>query len=284
MQRQTMSARRAITAAILAIPLDGPCEQPPESGFVMKPAVLFTDKSADTKIIGGSKSDPRDWPATLVFLRPDGRGCTSTVVSGRVVLTAAHCVANHSRGGVELGEQRIDTTCDHHPDYRATPETDPEWEEKAIPDFALCLLATALPGSAFENVNRDPSAVHLNDTVRLLGFGCNKAGGSDGGFGVLYEGDAYVKRLPQPPSYYTLTSGGAAVCSGDSGGGAYLCLNPERTRRVLMGVNSRGNLSTRSGLSTTSEEGFVSWAITWAAAHQVRICGLHDDAIGCRPK
>lgn len=253
--------------------------------FVMKPAAKFSDDTAVLQIIGGTKADSSDWPATFVFLTPRGGGCTSTAVGPRVILTAAHCINHKAVGFVELNARKIALTCYHHPSYRENvSESDPSWHAKVSPDFALCIAKKELSGMDFESIDRDGKELRKGQTIRLVGFGCNQVGGTDGGFGVLYEGDAVAQQLPNAPNYYTRAVGGAAVCFGDSGGGDYILLNPpSRDRRVLMGVTSRGNISKVSLLSTTSVYGFLSWADSFAKSHNTKICGLHGDANGCRP-
>lgn len=255
--------------------------QAEEPGFRMISAKKFASDEAQFQIIGGTLADPLDWPATFVI---DDR-CTSTAVGPRVVLTAAHCVPDGAVGLVEFGGTTISATCNHHPDYReGVSGNDPEWEQKVSPDFALCILSSSLEGIEFETIDVDGSSLQAGAIIRLLGFGCNSVGGTDGGFGVLYEGDAAITKAAAPPSYYTTTLGGAAVCYGDSGGGDYMFLDAAEKRRVLVAVTSRGDIATRSWLSTTSVPGFVAWADSWGAQHGGRICGLHHDASNCRQK
>jgi hypothetical protein len=251
-------------------------------GFEMRRATQSSDGKAQIYIIGGKKSNSPDWPATFVFTTATGGPCTSTAISSRVVLVAAHCIDDNTTGTIELDGKRIAVTCDRHPAYQHVPDNDPEWERKVSPDFALCILEEPLNGFPFENVNQSENVPPIGSKVRLLGFGCNQSGGTDGGFGVLYEGNARVTKAPEPPSYYTTTLGGAAVCYGDSGGGAYIF--PTSTSRVLVAVNSKGDISMTSRLSTTGLRGFITWANSWSVEHKAPICGLHDNAMGCGSK
>lgn len=252
--------------------------------FTMKPGSAYDDGTALPQIIGGTKAVPSEWPATFVFQNPKGGSCTSTAVGERLILTAAHCIPDGSQGIVEWNGKNLTTSCHHHPGYRdGIPSNDPAWAAKVSPDFALCVTDTRMPQIIAENVDRTGAALKKSGSVHLLGFGCNKEGGTDGGFGVLYEGDATITTLPSQGSYYTEARGGAAVCYGDSGGGAFLFLNQAQTRRLLMGVNSRGDISKVSLLSTTSVKGFVDWAIRFAEQHGTAICGLQNEATGCRP-
>ncbi len=272
----------SVSLLVYAAYIPGALSQDPS--FVMKRAVKYFDDTAVPQIIGGTIADPSDWPATFVFISPQGGGCTSTAIGPKVILTAAHCIGDNAKGIVELNGRTVAAACYHHPDYHNNvSDTDPKWSEKVSPDFALCITDDQLAGLDFENIDKEGTELKLGQTIQLVGFGCNAIGGTDNGFGVLYEGNSAVQSLPTPPSYYTITLGGAAVCYGDSGGGAYVLLNPPaKARRVLMGVASRGNISTRSLLSTTSLSGFISWADSLAGRHNTKICGIDTGVPGCR--
>lgn len=235
---------------------------PPKAPGAVQPAV-----------IGAQKAQPANWPATFIFTTPTG-GCTSTAVGARAVLTAAHCVTDGGQGQIQIGEATpINVECDHHPAYPAN----------GTADFALCSTDAPLQNLAFEKVGTSLAQARIGDEITLLGYGCTQEGGFDKGFGVLHVGVAEVKETPSQANLDTLTEGGAAVCFGDSGGAAYFHTNQAKTRRVIFGVNSRGDISRFSWLSSTATGGFVDWAFEWAEEQQVEICGLHVGASDCRP-
>jgi hypothetical protein len=251
----------------------------------MKSADAYATDVPQPKIIGGTKADPAVWPATFIFEAADGGGCTSTIVGERVAITAAHCIEDGGAGTLISHNQQIAVVCHRHPVYEDVELTDDSKREQASPDFALCVLHESLPGGSYERIDIEGKGIVQKNKVHLLGFGCTEPGGGDGSFGVLYEGDPNIGAVPTPPKdYYTATVGSTALCRGDSGGGAYQFTNAAKTRRVLVGINSRGNLSTASLLSTTYLPGFVSWAREWASGKNVKICGIDPDATGCRPK
>lgn len=221
------------------------------------------------QVIGGVPEDPAVWPATFVFRTKDG-GCTATAVGTNAILTAAHCVDDNGVGTAAVSGKKVKLTCRHHPDYR------PPMTFSA--DFALCLTETAMTGIPFEIVNTDPELPKSKQKIKLLGFGCLMPDGKDKNFGKLWGGDAFVASKPTH-GLYTVVHGGAAVCFGDSGGGAFVDLSSER--RVLFAVNSRGDIKTRSWLSTTASKDFLKWAEDWAVENGTGICGVTPEAEGC---
>lgn len=224
---------------------------------------------AQVQVIGGEPQSPANWPATYVFRNSSGGGCTATAVGPRVVLTAAHCMKDGTIGRVKtsLGEVRI--SCNHHPDYRLD----------FTADFALCSANRDLP-SPYEVVNIAAALPTEGQEIFLLGFGCRMEGGGDKNFGQLFGGVAKVIRTLSPNTNYIRTAGGAAVCFGDSGGGAY-AFDQTGTRRKLFGINSRGDISTYSSLSATATDTFIDWATAWMSENGGGICGLAGEVVGC---
>jgi hypothetical protein len=226
------------------------------------------------QVLGGAPAPRGQWPATFVFQTGQGN-CTATAVGRRVVITAAHCVPNQQEAQIIIGNSAIPLVCQHHPAY----------PNDISSDFALCLLDGPLPnlGSGFERINANAALINNGEKVLLLGYGCiTNQGQRD--FGNLYQGFATIAD-PSLGPLYIRTVGGAALCYGDSGGGAYWVAseNDISGRRVFIAVNSRGDISTNSWLSSTATTGFLDWARSWAAGHGVAICGVAGAEDNCRP-
>jgi hypothetical protein len=226
------------------------------------------------QVLNADKADPAVWPATFVFLTTQG-SCTSTAVGERTIITAAHCVENNQSALLQTDAEATALTCEHHPSYPSDISS----------DFALCVTSTPIPvlGSGYEKINLTESIAPLNQTIVLLGYGCTTADPRVRDFGSLYSGQAVVVATPTTDLYLRVR-GGAAVCYGDSGGGAYVLLDGSADGpRVLVAINSRGDISTNSWLSSTATNGFANWARTWSAQHGgAGMCGVAGNQSGCR--
>lgn len=193
--------------------------------------------------------------------------CTAELVGERVLLSAAHCMKNGNTVSFSRGSTRYRAVCTHHPLYRSN----------ATADFAACLVDKPVVGGDYEVVNTDGSKLAIGVQLTLTGYGCQKWGGPIDG--KLREGKAPITALPKGNSYDLVTKGKVALCSGDSGGPAYL--EEEDGNRVLVGVNSRRAVGAMESMMPAWHLA-QSFLRDWADKANVRVCGLHDDAKGCR--
>ena len=230
------------------------------------------------QVVNGTPQDPSAWPASFI-LKVAGGGCTATVVGPKTILTAAHCLKSSLKGRINTpGGAATEVACTIHPEYTPT-DTDP----KTSVDFALCATMNPINVAAYERIGTDRAATVKGTNVVLLGYGCTQQGGVDFGFGVLHRGDAQIDRVGIGADIYLTTFGANAVCYGDSGGAGYYYTDRSKTRRVIIGVNSRGNIKDTSYISSTATDAFVEWTFAWAAENDnALICGLHAAAPNCR--
>lgn len=219
-------------------------------------------------LIAGKPADPSEWPAS-VYAKAGNSSCSATLVGERVLFMAAHCMPNGGQVSFTAHANAYKARCAHHPEYKSNDTA----------DWALCLVERPVTSVPFEAMHLSP-IIPLNSTLLLSGYGCVKPGGGGGNDGIFRIGNATVKGLPGGKSYDIVTKGGAALCFGDSGGSAYLL---QDKARYIVGVNSRGDISSMSYLPAVYSKNFVNWAKSWAQnSNNVRICGVHDDALGCR--
>ncbi len=115
----------------------------------------------------------------------------------------------------------------------------------------------------------------------LTGYGCVQPGGGGGNDGTYRIGEAKVSSIPSRDNDI-VTRGGAALCFGDSGGPAFKYLNAEKTKRVVISVNSRGDIRTTSYLPATHTAMAKKFFKDFAEKNGLKICGVHADAMGCR--
>jgi secreted trypsin-like serine protease len=222
------------------------------------PAFVITSPQktgATVKILHGRPTDLRDFSASLKY-EGNGQDCTATVVGPQTILIAAHCVKHRATGIVRIGRNSTDATC-----YR------PETYADGYHDLALCSTAGILKlprDSDYERINLDAAIPVETSLLLLQGFGCQGVGGT-GKKGELSEGEAVVERVDLG-SGKIHTVGGVAVCSGDSGGAAYLRNGESRT---VIAVNARGDLQLNSTLTATATQGLRKFIDNWPE----KICG-----------
>lgn len=225
----------------------------------------------NTMLIHGVPAEPEQWPASIYARRKDS-ACSASIVGERVVFLASHCVPDGEAIFFSSNANNYQAFCYHHPDYD---------KGNMSADWALCLVERPVTGVLFESLGVH-ATLKIGDEVMLSGYGCVHAGGVGGNDGIFRIGLAKVEGLPFRKNYNVVTKGGAALCFGDSGGAGYL---GEGDRRVIFGVNSQGDQRSVSYLPTVASPVFVAWANSWAKkSNNVRICGLHKDALYCRNK
>jgi subtilisin family serine protease len=230
--------------------------------------LLFASPSE--AIIGGNPEDPAKWGSTFIF-KTAVSTCSSTLIGRRVILTASYCLGPEKNPSVQMNDGGYTMTCRPHPDALKNQSA----------DFALCVLDRDLAGTP-ERVNTDSALLKTDAQIYLAGYGCQRAGGIDFRFGDLLVGEARILTLPKKDEQNShLITNGAALCAGDSGGGAYVYPQGTPASRILVGMNSRSDLSGKSYISTTSSKAFLDWATGWAAENNVSICGIGGNA-GCR--
>lgn len=246
---------------------------------------LTPDETLNEELRGARTAIPSEWKATFYSAFGSNsaalKSCTSSLVSKRVVLTAAHCVQDHGQIHFQVAGKSFSGRCRRHPDYDRLPRNDSA-------DYALCLVDKAVSGVLFETIAVGADLVPVGTEVLLTGFGCTDLSGANDG--VFRIGEAKVVGGPYPPrDNHVRAEGDAVVCFGDSGGPAFLIAQGRRSIVSVNSIAAAGGASRRSYLAATFTPNATSFFRSWQQevtqqdpTADIQICGLDLSAGACR--
>lgn len=190
--------------------------------------------------------------------------CTGTIVSPRIVVTAAHCVDRTGKPpliymGNDPGAEGMFIAVDSavvHPDYadRTNPSA----------DIAIVVLERPVTITPVPLLGREPAPPRIASDLRLLGFG------ETGRVGVL--GVKYIRSVPLTGVDQHWLSYGVGACHGDSGGPT-LATDAAGIEH-LAGVISRGDAACASTGYSTRVDLYQHWLESWIANVDRPICSL----------
>lgn len=200
------------------------------------------------RVIGGTviEQPPHE---ILQLYRGQSGWCSASLVGPKNIITAAHC----AKSGISA---KIDGV--KYPVSFVKHPNNSTFGHKY--DVALGTIGAEVPGPYVTLGDN----VAVGNDVAIFGYGCYVNGKYDG---KLRVGKSKVSGY-QTTDFTTAT--GAALCYGDSGGPTF---NVETGHQV--GVNSKGNISTRSWFLDLTRKDVREWLDREAKARSLFICGLN---------
>ena len=192
-------------------------------------------------IYGGTETEGCQFPTALML-----NGCSATLVSPHVIITAAHCMGDtDAPPDFRMGNVVNAPTQLIPVDYcRRNPLYDPNFNNGVNgQDIAYCVLETPLYDIPFTPIiyGCETDIISTGREAWIVGIGNNDFNGSDDvGFGIKRYRSTRVAGMPGDTLYDGIYVGAVleAACGGDSGGPAYIQF-PDGTWHVF-GVVSGG--------------------------------------------
>lgn len=207
--------------------------------------------AASNAIVGGVPTNGD--PAVVVLLDEAGEPyCSGTLISPRVVLTAAHCLSSQPGAaaghevffGADLtagGEFVAVDAVERHPDY--DPAT-------FAADLGLVRLSRATLAPTIEVSQIPMVESFLDQPVRLVGFGATIPG-DRASWGRKHTVSSAIDEIEAGRFRH-----GEATCNGDSGGPALLAFGDTE---LLIGVTSSGPPGCRDYGRAIRADAFSGW-------------------------
>ncbi|MCB9678733.1 MAG: trypsin-like serine protease [Alphaproteobacteria bacterium] len=241
---------------------------------------------AEVFIVNGD--DEPGYPSTVSLGVGPIHVCTGSVITPRVVLSAAHCSgevpleAVVQFGSVRFGEVAADPevsigieSAALHPDYIPLgPGTVGEF------DFAVVVLAEPSPVDAVFFRTRPIEPADVGTVLRSVGYGIDETGA---GSGIKRSASLTISDFDE---MYLISdnadNGGSNICSGDSGGPMYATLPDGRLEQWA--IHSWGDVECRITSGSTRTDVGVDWILDQVeAVHGTRdLCmanGRYDDDV-----
>lgn len=255
------------------------------ASVVTEPTRFSADPEHDT-IIGGEPTGPGEFDGVVAVMTITGGLCTGTMVTPKLVLTAAHCIEAVEQATdvfVAFGTRiAVGAETAHVTDFGTHPSfcSDQEKCPSDIFDYGYLVIDGTFHDDApfmapiIDQAEWD-TVMRVGSTVMLVGFGIDPDHELTGP-GVKRKVETTITRLS--PLGYEFRAGGEShdSCAGDSGGPAFIQLPSGEWR--LAGITSRGSEPCGSG----GFYGVPYPALAWVAEETgTNLCGDACSSCDC---
>ncbi len=240
---------------------------------VSKDGSIPFDAALNAGIIGGqTATGSEDFAKSTVLLYDKQMGsiCTASIISEKLLITAAHCVSSAPQFLVVVFGTDADSTeiIGRRVIAIATTVVWPARQNQLLNngDMALVGFHGGLPaGYIAARLLADASKLTNGQTVTLAGYGTSN-GVTGEGSGRLRYVDTTIQQVDFTQSEFLMEQSlGKGACHGDSGGPAYAEVGG---KKLLIGVTSRGvnDPENHCGVSSayTSIPAYAPWILKTA--------------------
>ena len=207
------------------------------------PMAHGSDRGDPLPILSGGVVPECAWPTAVALYTEQGGRCTGVYVGGRVVLTAAHCLADRPplsaitiKFGTNVRSPEVVTGAERygiHPLYCPSRECDGDNF-----DVAFIQLAKEHPFVALPQVVNDQAVwdetMTPGRTITAVGFGYD----DEDTLGIKRRVEATITGLSPLGLEFSAGGDGVDTCQGDSGGPVFV--RRETGEYLLAGLTSRG--------------------------------------------